>query len=230
MTAALQKTVYFDIESGGLNPKRHPIIQIAAIAVTDHLEPIEAFEAKLRFDERNANRNSLRKNHYHPGVWAKKALEPREAAKEFGEFLRRHATITLLSSSGKPYQVAQLAAHNASFDGAFLQAWYERLDTFLPARRQVLCTLQRAMWFFNENPNEPPPTDLKLATLCRHFGVGFHAATAHDALADVSVTVRLCQEMRRRTHGFDSVSPGRRPNSKLPYTESGQVNGPFTTG
>jgi DNA polymerase III epsilon subunit-like protein len=145
MPDATQRTVFFDIETGGLNPKRHPIIQLAAIAVTDRLEPIEAYESKIRFDERDANRSSLRKNHYHPGIWAKKALEPKYAAKGFGDFLRRHATITLLSSSGKPYQVAQLAAHNAIFDGDFLQAWYERLRTFLPARRQVLCSLQRAI-------------------------------------------------------------------------------------
>jgi DNA polymerase III epsilon subunit-like protein len=230
MPAATQRTVYFDIETGGLNPKRHPIIQIAAIAVTDRLEPIEAFEAKIRFDERDANRNSLRKNHYHPGVWAKEALEPREAVKSFGEFLRRHATITLLSSSGKPYQVAQLAAHNAAFDGAFLQSWYERLRTFLPARCQVLDSLQLAMWFFQLNTNEPPPADFKLATLCRHFGVDFHAAIAHDALADVSATVRLCQEIRRRSHGFDPLSPVRRTNGTLSDTESGQIDQPFTTG
>jgi DNA polymerase III epsilon subunit-like protein len=47
------------------------------------------------------------------------------------------------------------------------------------------------MWFFHEHRDEPPPADFKLATLCHHFGVTFHAASAHEALADVSATVSL---------------------------------------
>jgi DNA polymerase III epsilon subunit-like protein len=196
-----QKVIFTDIETGGINPKRHPIIQLAAIAVDSHLEPIEAFEAKIRFDERKANPNSLRKNHYRRGLWANEAHEAEEVARSFADFLRRHATVPTLSSDGKPYYVAQLVAHNATFDGAFLQAWYERLGIFLPARYQVLCTLQRAMWYFHEHQCERLPSDFKLATLCQYFGVTFHAASAHEALADVSATVALCQAIRKRSPG-----------------------------
>jgi DNA polymerase III epsilon subunit-like protein len=209
MSDAAQKCIYFDLETGGLNPKRHPIIQLAAIAVDHHLEPVEAFEAKVLFDEREANRNSLRKNHYHRGLWAREAREPEEVARSFADFLRRHATVPMLSSDGHPYYVAQLVAHNATFDGAFLQAWYERLRIFLPARYQVLCTLQRAMWYFHEHQDEPLPSDFKLATLCKHFEVPFHAASAHEALADVSATVALSQAIRRRLTTPDLFLPVR---------------------
>jgi DNA polymerase III epsilon subunit-like protein len=186
-----QKLIFADIETGGLNPRRHPIIQLAAVAVDSNLEPLDAFEAKIRFDEREANRNSLRKNHYHRGIWAKDAQEPKEVAERFAAFLRRHATVPILSSDGRVYRVAQLVAHNASFDGPFLQTWYERLNAFLPARYHVLCTLQRAQWYFHEHKEETPPQDFKLATLCQYFGVTFHAASAHDAMADVAATVDL---------------------------------------
>src|SRR5712692_11444528 len=106
MSATSQKLICFDLETGGLNPKRHPIVQLAAIAVDRHLEPVEAFEAKIRFDEREANRNSLRKNHYRRGLWAREAHEPEEVAKHFADFLRRHATVPMLSSDGRPYYVA----------------------------------------------------------------------------------------------------------------------------
>lgn len=186
-----QRTVYVDIETAGLDPKRHPIIQIAAIAVDDVGDPVEAFEAKIRFDERKANKNSLRKSHYHPGTWANEAREPADVARAFAEFLRRHATVPMTSAKGEGYFVVQLAAHNAAFDGPVLQSWYERLGIYLPARRQVLCTLQRAIWYFTENPIMMRPKDFKLATLCEHFRVPFHAAAAHEALADVSATVAL---------------------------------------
>jgi oligoribonuclease (3'-5' exoribonuclease) len=52
-----QRIVFVDIETGGLDPKKHPVIQIGAAAVDGSLEVLEAFEAKIQFDERRANRN-----------------------------------------------------------------------------------------------------------------------------------------------------------------------------
>jgi len=101
-----------------------------------------------------------------------------------------------IAANGSAYRVAQLVAHNAAFDGPFLQAWYEKHGVYLPARRQVLCTLQRAIWFFVERPEESCPRDFKLATLCQHFRVPFHAADAHEALADVSATLNLYKAIR----------------------------------
>ncbi len=191
MEELAHRSVFIDLETGGTNPKRHPIIQLAAIAVDAQISPIEAFEVKIRFDEQDAKQASLRKNHYSRGVWATEAVDAHEAAISFAQFLRRHATVATLSSTGKTYKLAQLVAHNAPFDGEFLWCWYEKLGVFLPARRQVLCTLQRAMWLFREHPQEVTPRDFKLATLCHHLGVPFHAASAHDALGDVSATVAL---------------------------------------
>ena len=41
-SAMEQRLVFFDLETGGLDPKRNPIIQLAAVAVDSHLEVIEA--------------------------------------------------------------------------------------------------------------------------------------------------------------------------------------------
>ena len=198
MSAPRQKIVFFDLETTGLDPKRHAILQVAAVAVDESFNDLETFEAKIRFDERRANRNSLRKTHYHRGVWVRRALDAGEAAKRFADFLRRHASVTKLGSDGEPFQLAQLVAHNAPFDTAFLQVWYERLCLFLPVRYQVFCTLQRALWYFQEHPDEMPPVDFKLATLCNYFGVPFHAANAHDAVGDVNATVALYRAMSER--------------------------------
>lgn len=87
--------------------------------------------------------------------------------------------------------MAQLIAHNAAFDGPFLCAWYEKLGIYLPARFQFLCTLQRSLWFFAEQPQLPSPDNFKLATLCRYFHVPVHPLEAHEALADVRATIGL---------------------------------------
>jgi DNA polymerase III epsilon subunit-like protein len=188
-----QELVFFDLETGGGDPRKHPIIQLAAVAVDAALQPVEAFEAKVAFDPNRAVRASLRKNHYSRGRWAQEAQEPAEVAYAFADFLRRHATVPMLDSVGTPYLVAQLVAHNAGFDGEFLRVWYERLGEFLPARYLILCTLQRALWYFSERPPRTPPANFKLATLCQYFDVPFHAASAHEALADVAATIRLYQ-------------------------------------
>lgn len=185
-----QRLIFIDLETGGGDPKRHPIIQLAAVAVDHHSDVLEAFEAKLAFNPKCANAYSLRKNHYHPGIWATEAREPQIVAQDFAHFLRRHATVPTLSSKGDRYEVAQLVAHNASFDGPFLEKWFERLKIFLPARRQILCTLQLDLWHFAFSDGKLP-ANFQLATLCAHFGVPFHAATAHEALADAVANMRL---------------------------------------
>lgn len=200
-----QRLVFFDIETGGIDPKRHPIIQLAAVAVDEQLEVLEAFEAKILFNTRQAKAHSLRKNHYHPGVWAKDGREPKAVALEFSEFLRRHASVPALSAQGKAYKVAQLVAHNAAFDGPFLTAWYDKLKLYLPARRLVLCTMQLAMWHFVSGDGSPPP-NYQLATLCDHFGVRFHAAAAHDALGDATATVQLFKAIARSIHDVSAAA------------------------
>ena len=127
-----QRLVFFDLETGGLNPQRHPILQLAAIAINLAGEVLEAFEVKLKFNPKKANAHSLRKNHYHPGVWAQEAREGRAAAKDFSTFLKRHATVPQLSTQGKSFYVAQLVAHNAAFDGPFLTTWFDKLGVYLP--------------------------------------------------------------------------------------------------
>lgn len=189
------RLVFIDLETAGPSPQRHPIIQVAAVATDESLVILEAFEAKIAFDEARANRNSLRKNHFHRGRWAKQAVNPKAAGHAFAEFLRRHATIELTSGRGEPYRVAQLVAHNAAFDAPFIQAWFDRLRIYLPAQRLVLCTMQRAMWHFAERPDSAGPYNFKLATLCRHFGVPFHAADAHEALGDALATLKLYQAL-----------------------------------
>jgi DNA polymerase III epsilon subunit-like protein len=126
-------------------------------------------------------------------------LQEHEAAGLFAAFLKRHASSTVLSSEGSSRCLAQLVAHNAAFDGPFLQAWYERLGVFLPARYQVLCTLQRAQWHFAERPELPPPENFKLATLCHYYRVPLHAARAHDALGDVTATFLLYRALLERS-------------------------------
>ncbi len=174
-----------------------PVMQIAAVAVDRDLKEVEWFEAKVRFSHYQADPMSLRKAKYDPALWARQGHTARQTAENFAAFLKRHATVSMTNPSGGRYRVAQLVAHNATFDGAFLRHWFDRLGLFLPGHYRMLCTVQRAIWFFQEEPTRKPPVDFKLGTLCRYFGVRLTAAEAHDALNDVRATVKLYRAMTR---------------------------------
>jgi DNA polymerase III epsilon subunit-like protein len=197
MRGEAEKLVFIDLETAGVDVWR-PIIQVAAIALDSGLHELESFEAKIRFRRRFADPKALRKPHYSAARWRKEAQPVREVADKLAEFLARHASVELISLSGRPYRVAQLVAHNAAFDGPFLQTWFERLGRFFPGHFRTFCTLQRALWLFQEDKSLPPPADFQLTTLCRYFGVRLDPGEAHDALADVRATVELYRAMQRR--------------------------------
>ncbi len=190
-------TVYFDTETAGLRPTQ-PIIQLAAVAVDENSwDELGHFEAKLLFDESGADAEALAINHYDPEVWRKSGDTSLTAALNFARFLEPYKSIQMVSKrTGRPYSVARLAGHNAAtFDGPRLQALFSNLGLFLPADPRVRCTLQRAIWYFEES-GSPAPCNYKLESLCKHFGIEIPESGAHDALTDVRLTVQLAKAMR----------------------------------
>lgn len=183
--------VFFDLETTGLNPRRHEVMQIAAAAVDEDLNVLEEFEVKVRIRGTRVPKDVLLLTRYDPELWRRKALPPRIAALRFAQFLKRHATCTI-SGFGRraPRRAAQLVAHNASFDGPFLEAWAKRNRVRMPVMFRTLCTLQRAEWYFAES-GQRRPASLRLLSLAEHFGIPFTEQEAHDALADVRATVEL---------------------------------------
>lgn len=186
-----ERIVFVDIESIGLDPKG-PIRQIAAVAVDRRLKELESFEAKLEVDWKSVRswRHDRRRRAPRPLLHCEVGV-----AASFGRFLYRHATADLSSTQHSVRQVAQLAAHNVGHDGPFLQSFFQRNRRFFPGSYRMLCTVQRALWLFQEDKSLTPPPDFKLITLCRYFGVPLRAVDAHDALHDVRATVALYRIM-----------------------------------
>jgi hypothetical protein len=195
-----QRIVFVDVESIGVDPNG-PIRQIAAVAVDSQLQEIEAFDFKMKVDWRRVR---LWQSDHRRRVPRPRPADELRASQAFAEFLSRHATMEI-PFHRKSRRLAQLAAHHATHDSLFLQAFCERNLNYYPAHYQMLCTLQRALWYFYEHPWCAPPTDFKLATLCHYFSVPFDPDRAHDALYDARATVALyrrllarCQEVPNR--------------------------------
>ncbi len=184
------KTVYFDLETGGVNDE--PVIQLAAVAVDEAWEEIGSFEQKIKFDPAACNPEALKLNGYTEEAW-KDACAPTLAVGRFSSWIKPHSTVEMLSKrTGQPYMVARLAGYNAlTFDLPRLRAMYA--ETFFPCSYHVRDVLQRAMFYFDEHPASPKPKDLKLSTLCEYFGISSEGA--HEALTDVRMTVALHRRM-----------------------------------
>lgn len=193
-----QRIVFFDLETSGLDPERHEIIQIAAIAATlPGFETLEEFECKVRFDHLRAEPGALEANNYDRDVWQREAIEPLEAAERFDAVMRRHSTMQRTSKrTGKPFATCRMAGHNAStFDIRFLRQFYKlhgngwcQCDVF------VYDTLQLAGWWAASQAN--PPANLQLGTLCEHLGVEL-GDNAHDALHDVRAAIEVARVLVR---------------------------------
>jgi DNA polymerase III epsilon subunit-like protein len=188
------KTIYFDLETGGVQ-EQHPSIQLAAVAIDDATgQELDSFEVKIQFDESQADPEALRLNHYDPEVWKKEAVPSCEAARRFSAFVGPHRSIEMVSKrTGAPYSVARLAGYNAlTFDLPRLRALFGTM--FFPCSYHVRDVLQRAMFWFDENQPEKKPENLKLGTVCAYFGIS--ADGAHDALVDVRLTAKLARALR----------------------------------
>lgn len=190
----MNKTVYFDLETSGLSPWKNEIIQIAAIAVrnSDYSEVERFGPFYVRFDISKANPEALRICHYTEEKW-KDAISQEELVKRFGDFLRDHATVQMISRAGNPYQVAQLAGHNVvRFDMPFLQATFKREGgSFLPARLIGLDTLQLAAWHYYND--DTAPKNLKLEDL--YVLLTGKEFMAHDAMEDVVANIELAKRL-----------------------------------
>lgn len=184
------KTIYFDLETGGVNDE--PVIQLAAVALNADWSEAGTFEQKIKFDPAACDPEALKLNRYDPEAW-KDAVAPAIAVARFSSFVKPHSTVEMISKrTGAPYTVARLAGYNAlTFDMPRLRAMYG--PTFFPCSYHVRDVLQRAMFWFDEHNVEVKPKDLKLSTLCEYFGI--ETGGAHEALTDVRMTIALYRRL-----------------------------------
>lgn len=190
----MKTVIFFDLETGGLDPKKHPIIQIAAAAADwESLEVIEKIEAKLRVDISQCELEALKMNSYDQTAWDAQAVDAHEALGEMQALCNRHACLAMVSKAGRSYKVAQLAAYNAPFDSEFLFAAFRQIGLFLPASFSVLCTLQRVRWHFAERGERLASN--RLGDVCRELGVTLEGA--HDAQADNLAQVEVLKAIRK---------------------------------
>lgn len=200
----MNKILYADVETTGLNPSRHGIIQIAVIAEVDG-EEVDSMALDVRpLPDDVIETAALRVNgKTHEEI---KGYPPAESVKSMLEEFLGHR-VDRYNSSDK----FALVAYNASFDDDFLRAWFKKLgDSFYgswiwwpPVDAAVL-----AMMRLGDRRAEMP--NFKLATVAKELGIEVDEEQTHDALYDV----RLAREVFVRSRVQDT-KPARIDEGKV---------------
>lgn len=189
--------IFFDFETGGIEASK-PEIQLAAVAVDAQFKEVDCFESKIAFNESDADPEALKMNHYSAEEW-KDAPKSGVVVSRFARFVERYKSVEMVSKrTGRPYNVARLAGHNAAtFDAPRLRKMFDADGTFAPFHPIPLDTLQLALWKIQFE--EKKPANFQLSTLCQFFGIDTEGA--HDALADVRMSVALTKAITGRNNG-----------------------------
>jgi DNA polymerase-3 subunit epsilon len=174
----------FDVETTGLEPGYHEILQIGAILLNDKLEECGSGSAKLWPKHwGRADKKALEINKVDPKMWKPTHESTKKALDKIILFIYKHVP---------PHEKINLMGHNVTgFDIQMLKAlfkeegvtWvfhYHPLDTIVMAKTWSLVT--------GENLSS-----LRLCDLCDKFGVVNNKE--HDAMGDARASVELARKI-----------------------------------
>jgi DNA polymerase III epsilon subunit-like protein len=184
MLEKIDKLIFIDTETTGLNPATHEIIELGVVLV----DPITLNE----FDQVSykvlpqrisaADEHALAMNHYSFMSW--------QQAKPFQDEAGPY-----ISSLSTPKSI--ICGHNIKFDVAFLESMFSRYAPDLPfVYGGTLDTQTLAKKLAVATPS------YRLSILCQKFGVSIDVEKQHSALYDILANVELFKSMFRN-YDFD---------------------------
>ncbi|KKN00441.1 hypothetical protein LCGC14_1137750 [marine sediment metagenome] len=181
----MSKIMYVDVETTGLEPSKHSIVQLAGIIEIDDVEK-ERFNLRMRpKEDTEIDPRALE-------IIGKTTEELMTYPHDIDVYpqllLILHKYVNKFERQDKMFFVA----YNANFDMQFVRAWFEaRGDVYFGA------------WFFfppidimtiaaNEMMEvRAEMTDFKLHTVCKKLGLEWDELAAHDAMYDIEKTMEI---------------------------------------
>jgi DNA helicase-2/ATP-dependent DNA helicase PcrA len=192
--------VVFDLETGGTDHSRHPVIQVAAVAMEIEgmdWKQVGQFERKLQFDISEADPHALEINSYNPDVWEAEAVKPHDAVSALKNWASKYADVRRVAKkSGREFYCVRTGGHNINtFDHPFLRKLFKSFNEFSPFDfMESFDSLELAKWLFRFFYPNYEIENFKLGTLCDAYGIDTDGA--HDALNDVVMNSKLIWAMR----------------------------------
>ncbi|MEA2020567.1 MAG: 3'-5' exonuclease [Patescibacteria group bacterium] len=168
--------VFFDLETTGLDPLRHEIIEVAAVvARPPYFRAFGEFEIKIApCHIETADPQALEINQYSKKRW-RTAVELEHGLRIFNCFAASKL----------------LAAYNVGFDMSFLIPALNKLNIKPKFDYHYLDVASIAYWELQGNPEV---SGLGLTEMCEHFGI--ENKQPHYALSDAHATHKLFQALK----------------------------------
>lgn len=164
-----------DVETTGLDPRDHEIIEIGIVECTSLLQVVKTYEAKV-FPKHieTADPIALKINGYDPEVWAKEAIPLEQALAE---------VIPLLEDN-------QPVGHNIGFDLGFLRAAFESCGIY-PKKRPQDKQERETFWHYKKVDTMSLAAPMERAGMIQSSALkhvaaalGIHNPHPHRAMSD----------------------------------------------
>ena len=180
------KLLFVDVETTGLNPDRHGVIQLAALHEgSQFVARVNPGKAVL-YDKEALKVNGIKKKKI------KKFPKSSVVMDNFVQWMKKE--INPYDKNDKFIAVG----YNVKFDVEFLHGWARRegfmyMGSYIDWRVIDVLVLARTAHYLGQLPGKPE--DFKLVTICELYGIN---GATHDALEDIEATRELFYKITRR--------------------------------
>jgi DNA polymerase III subunit epsilon len=172
--------LFVDLETGGLVPERHSILQLAAVLTDQNLKIQGYFMSYVRpHPDLEVTAEALAINQLR---LEDLGSAPSEAL--VAQALNNFANLAV----GKP----RFAGYNCKFDLLFLDEMWRRQSTTVPPYKAPWLDVLDVARIKLEL--DSALVNFKLATIAQHFGVD--SSGAHDAGADLMITIQVAKQLK----------------------------------
>ena len=185
------KKIYIDVETTGLNPDEHGIIQIAGI---------------IEIDDKIEKSFNLRSNIHKDDAFDPKALEvigkTIEQIHEFPDAVSVHQQFCeIMQEFVDKYDSKDkfsFIAYNAGFDMDFLRSWFGKCgDKYFGSWFWFPYIDVMTLAYNSLLKERPEMTNFKLGTVADKMGLELEKTKLHDALYDVKLAMMLYKQFEK---------------------------------
>ena len=192
MKSQISNYIVFDLETTGLNPEKHAIVEIACCGVDSDLNDIEEFDSGIMkvYGDREITDGALNAN----GITREQienGNDPKEQVEKLIKYFER-----MKDGRNKPVLVAQ---NGDKFDIPFLDNMFSVFGKDLSKYVNEDFTID-TMWWARVKWKELP--NYKLSTLCENSNV--ELVNAHRAINDTRATKELMKTFIRSLRSENS--------------------------
>jgi len=146
-----KKIAFVDLETSGLSPNRHEILEIGVIVYDVEKNTLREFEAKIKpTNIEAADPKALELNGYNEKEW-KHAISLRDALAQLAEAC----------------EGASFLAYNVTFDWSFMEEAYRKTNMADPFHYHRICVMSMA-WF---KIPKAKVNGYSLKTVCAYLGI-----------------------------------------------------------